>query len=61
MGIELHPIFLSLTEQRRYQPLRKSIVAKWIFRGMPIADSEVKPITRSEVKPIRNRRLSEYF
>jgi hypothetical protein len=28
MGIELHPKFLSLTEPRRYQPLRKSIVAK---------------------------------
>jgi len=28
MGIELHPKFLSLTEQRRYQPLPESIVAK---------------------------------
>ena len=28
MGIELHPKFLSLTEPRRYQPLRESIVAK---------------------------------
>ena len=28
MGIELHPKFLSLTEQRCYQPLRESIVAK---------------------------------
>ena len=28
MGIELHPKILSLTEPRRYQPLRESIVAK---------------------------------
>ena len=24
----------------------------WIFRGMPISDSEVNPITSSEIKPI---------
>jgi hypothetical protein len=28
MGIELHPKFLSLTEPRRYAPLRESNVAK---------------------------------
>jgi hypothetical protein len=28
MGIEFHPKFLSLTEPRRYQALRESIVAK---------------------------------
>jgi hypothetical protein len=54
MGIELHPKFLNLTEQRRYQPPRESNVAKFANSQRKVLPRDLRPTSLPKCGPFQS-------